>query len=139
VRIHLYFIGKPKDPHANAIAKDFLERAARYSPCEMREIRPERVDLWAKHPTARKIFCDPAGKTMDSASFATLTAKAEMEGRDMVFVIGGHDGLPAGWAARADLLLSLSAMTFPHALARAMLAEQIYRAFATLRGHPYPR
>ena len=46
VKIYLYFIGKPKDPHANAIAEDFLARAARYSPCEMREIRPERVDLW---------------------------------------------------------------------------------------------
>ena len=62
-----------------------------------------------------------------------------MEGRDLVFVVGGHDGLPAGWAARADLLISLSPMTFPHELARAMLAEQIYRAFASLRGHPYPR
>ena len=105
----------------------------------MREIRPERIDLWEKHPTARKIFLDPAGKTMDSAGFARLIAKAEMEGRDLVFLIGGHDGLPAGWAARADLLVSLSAMTFPHELARAMLAEQIYRGFATLRGHPYPR
>jgi 23S rRNA (pseudouridine1915-N3)-methyltransferase len=139
VKIYLYFIGKPKDPHANAVAEDFLGRAARYAACEMREIRPDRTDLWAKHPTARKIFCDPAGKPMDSAAFASLTAKSEMEGRDLVFAIGGHDGLPAGWAARADLLLSLSAMTFPHELARAMLAEQIYRAFATLRGHPYPR
>jgi 23S rRNA (pseudouridine1915-N3)-methyltransferase len=139
VKIYLYFIGKPKDPHANAVAEDFLGRAARYAPCEMREIRPERFDVWQKHPTARKIFCDPAGKPMDSAAFANLIAKAEMEGRDLVFLIGGHDGLPAGWAARADRLLSLSAMTFPHELARAMLAEQIYRAFATLRGHPYPR
>ena len=138
MKIYLYFIGKPKDPHANAIAADFLGRAARYSPCEMREIRPERIDLWDKHPSARKIFLDPAGKPMDSAGFARLIAKAEMEGRDLVFLIGGHDGLPAGWAARADQLLSLSAMTFPHELARAMLAEQIYRAFATLRGHPYP-
>jgi 23S rRNA (pseudouridine1915-N3)-methyltransferase len=129
VKIYLYFIGKPKDPHANAVAEDFLGR----------EIRPERMDLWAKHPTARKLFCDPAGKSIDSAGFASLTAKAEMEGRDMVYLIGGHDGLPPGWGARADLLLSLSPMTFPHELARAMLAEQIYRAFATLRGHPYPR
>ena len=139
MKIYLYFIGKPKDAHANAIAADFLGRAARYSPCEMREIRPERVDLWEKHPSARKIFLDPAGKAMDSAAFARLIAKAEMEGRDLVFLIGGHDGLPPGWGARADQLVSLSAMTFPHELARAMLAEQIYRGFATLRGHPYPR
>jgi 23S rRNA (pseudouridine1915-N3)-methyltransferase len=139
VKIHVYFIGKPKDPHANAVAEDFLSRAGRYCPTAMHEIRPERTDLWAKHPTARKILLDPAGKPMDSPAFAQLVARAEMEGRDLLFLIGGHDGLPPGWAARADLLLSLSAMTFPHELARAMLAEQIYRAFATLRGHPYPR
>ena len=139
MKIYLYFIGKPKDAHANAIAADFLGRAARYSACEMREIRPGRMDPWDKHPSARKIFLDPAGKPMDSAGFARLIARAEMEGRDLVFLVGGHDGLPAGWASRADQLLSLSAMTFPHELARAMLAEQIYRGFATLRGHPYPR
>jgi 23S rRNA (pseudouridine1915-N3)-methyltransferase len=139
VKIYLYFIGKPKDAHANAIAADFMGRAARYSPCEMREIRPDRFDPWERHPTARKIFCDPAGKSIDSAAFALVISKAEMEGRDLLFLIGGHDGLPPGWASRADSLLSLSAMTFPHELARAMLAEQIYRAFATLRGHPYPR
>ena len=139
MKIFVYFIGRPKDTHTNAIAEDFLTRAGRYAPAEMREIRPERTDLWAKHPSARKIFLDPAGKAMDSAGFAKLIGKAEMEGRDVVFLIGGHDGLPPGWAPRADLLLSLSAMTLPHELARAMLAEQIYRAFATLRGHPYPR
>jgi 23S rRNA (pseudouridine1915-N3)-methyltransferase len=144
VKIFLYFIGKPKDAHANALAQDFLGRAARYAPAEMREIRlreirDDRVDLWGKHPSARKIFLDPAGKPLDSAGFAKLVSKAEMEGRDLVFLIGAHDGLPPGWGARADLLVSLSAMTFPHELARAMLAEQIYRAFATLRGHPYPR
>jgi 23S rRNA (pseudouridine1915-N3)-methyltransferase len=139
VKIFLYFIGRPKDTNANAVAEDFLQRAGRYAPCEMREIRPEKTDLWAKHPTARKIFCDPAGKAMDSAAFAKLVGDAEMEARDLVFLIGAHDGLPAGWRERADRLLSLSMMTFPHELARAMLAEQIYRAFATLRGHPYPR
>ena len=140
VKIYLYFIGKPKDPHANALAEDFLARAGRYCPAEMREIRPDRADLWAQASRApARFFSTPAGKPMDSAAFAALIAKAEMEGRDLVFLVGGHDGLPAGWAARADLLLSLSAMTFPHELARAMLAEQIYRAFATLRGHPYPR
>jgi 23S rRNA (pseudouridine1915-N3)-methyltransferase len=139
VKIFVYFIGRPKDPHTNAVAADFLGRVAHYAPCEMREIKPERTDLFAKHPTARKVFCDPAGKTLDSAKFAALVGKAELEARDLVFLIGGHDGLPAGWGGRADFLLSLSAMTFPHELARAMLAEQIYRAFAILRGHPYVR
>jgi 23S rRNA (pseudouridine1915-N3)-methyltransferase len=139
VKVFLYFIGKPKDLHANALAADYVSRAGRYAPSEMREIRPDRVDLWERHPSARKILLDPAGKPLDSAAFADLVSKSEMGGRDLVFLIGGHDGLPAGWAARADLLLALSPMTFPHELARAMLAEQIYRAFATLRGHPYPR
>jgi 23S rRNA (pseudouridine1915-N3)-methyltransferase len=54
-------------------------------------------------------------------------------------VIGGADGLPETWKPRADLLLALSPMTMPHELARVVLAEQIYRALATLKGHPYPR
>ena len=139
MKVFLYYVGKPRDPHTNAVAEEFLARAARFSPCEMREIKPDRADLRAKHPTARHIYLDPAGKPMNSEAFAAMAARAEMEGRDLVFLVGGHDGLPPGWAARADLLLSISAMTFPHELARAMLAEQIYRAFATLRGHPYPR
>ena len=139
MKIFVYFIGKPRDPHANAMAEDFLGRVARYATVQMREIRPERTDLWTKHPTARRIFLDPAGKPMDSQAFAGLIGRGELEARDLVFLIGGHDGLPPGWAARADQLVSLSAMTFPHELARVMLAEQIYRAFATLRGHPYPR
>ena len=139
MKIWLYFIGKPKDANTNAVAADFLGRAARYAPAEMREIRPDRFDPWERHSSARKILLDPAGRAIDSAAFAKLIAQGERDGRDLVFVVGGHDGLPPGWAARADLLLSLSALTFPHEMARAMLAEQIYRAFATLRGHPYPR
>ena len=105
----------------------------------MREIQPGRTDLFARHPSAMKIFLDPAGRTMTSAQFIDLIARGEREARDHVFLIGGHDGLPSQWRPRADLLLSLSPMTFPHELARAMLAEQLYRAFTTLRGHPYPR
>jgi len=139
VKIYLYYIGRAKDKHANGLAEDFLGRAAHYAACEMREIRPDRADLWSKHPSARKILLDPAGKPMDSAAFARLIGTAEMDARDLVFVVGGHDGLPAGWSERADLLLSLSGMTFPHELARAMLTEQIYRGFAILRKLPYVR
>lgn len=104
----------------------------------MREIAP-RSDPFSKHPTARKIALDPAGKLLDSAAFIRVVSDAETYGQDLVFLIGGHDGLPPEWKQKADLLLSLSPMTFPHELARAMLSEQIYRAFTTLRGHPYPR
>lgn len=158
MKLFLYYIGKPRDAHANAIAGEYLKRSMRYADCQMREIRystahkghqrakaktacalPHRFDLFAKHPSARKIFLDPAGRAMSSAQFTEAIALAERSSQDLVFLVGGHDGLPPEWISRADLLLSLSPMTYPHELARVMLAEQIYRAFTTLRGHPYPR
>ena len=139
MKLYIYFIGKPRDEHANAMAAEFVKRTTRYATCEMREIQPGRFDLFAKYPSASKIFLDPAGRELTTAEFVQLIHRGEREGRDVVFLLGGHDGLPAEWKPKADLLLSLSAMTFPHELARVMLAEQIYRAFTTLRGHPYPR
>lgn len=139
MKIRLYFIGKPRDQAANRMADEFVKRTGRWADCQMREINPSRFDPAREHSAACKIYLDPAGKAHDSAKFAALMRRLEEEGREAVFLVGGHDGLPEGWRARADLLLSLSAMTFPHELARAMLAEQIYRALATLRGHPYPR
>ena len=139
MKLFLYYIGKPRDAHANSIAAEFIKRSSRYASCETREIVPARFDLFARHASARKIFLDPAGRIIDSPGFVQLIRQAEDEAQDLVFLIGGHEGLPPEWKSRADLLLSLSAMTFPHELARVMLAEQIYRAFTTLRGHPYPR
>jgi 23S rRNA (pseudouridine1915-N3)-methyltransferase len=139
VKVYLYYIGKARNLHANTIASEFLKRSSRYANCEMREVEPGRFDLFAKHPSARRVFLDASGKAFDSAGFIQLVQEAEHRAQDLVFLIGGHDGLPEEWKPRADVLLSLSPMTFPHELARAMLAEQIYRAFTTLRGHPYPR
>jgi 23S rRNA (pseudouridine1915-N3)-methyltransferase len=139
VRIFLYYIGKARDPHANAMATEYIQRSTRFAKCEMREIRPARFDPWAKHPSASKILLDPAGRPLASAAFTSLVEKAGRQGRDLVFVIGDAEGLPAEWKPRADLLVALSPLTMPHELARVMLAEQIYRALTTLRGHPYPR
>jgi 23S rRNA (pseudouridine1915-N3)-methyltransferase len=133
VKIFLYYIGKARDAHANAMAQEYIKRSTRFATCEMREIQPRRFDPWEKHPSALKVLLDPVGRAMDSAKFTGLFD------RDLVFVIGGADGLPEGWASRADVLLSLSPMTMPHELARVVLAEQIYRALTTQRGHPYPR
>lgn len=139
MKIFLYYIGKARDQHANAIASEYIKRSTRYLQCEMREIQPNRFDLFAKQASANKVLLDPDGQALNSAQFTSLVAKVELAARDLVFLIGGADGLPPEWKPRADLLLSLSAMTFPHELARAMLAEQIYRAVTGMRGHPYPR
>lgn len=139
LKLFLYYIGKPRDQHANAIAAEFMKRSSRYADCEMREIVPRRFDLFTRHPAAQKVFLDPAGRALDSVGFTDLIGRAEAEARDLVFLVGGHDGLPPEWKPRAGMLLSLSPLTFPHELARALLAEQIYRAWTTLRGHPYPR
>lgn len=139
MKIAVYYLGKPRNPHANSMADDFMQRSARYVRCEMREIVPARFDAWAKHPSATKILLDPAGKTMDSAAFAKMVSGAQREARDLVFLIGGASGLPPAWREKGGLLLSLSPMTMPHELARVVLAEQIYRAFTTLAGHPYPK
>jgi 23S rRNA (pseudouridine1915-N3)-methyltransferase len=135
MKIYLYFVGKPRDSHANAMAEEYIKRSTRFATCEMREIDPRRADPFARHPPAVKILLDPAGQACDSADFARLL----QAGRDLVFVIGGANGLPAEWKSRADRLLALSPLTLPHELARVVLAEQIYRALTTLRGHPYPK
>jgi 23S rRNA (pseudouridine1915-N3)-methyltransferase len=144
MKIFLYYVGKPRDPHANRMAEQFILRSTRYGRCEMREIVPARFDPWNKHPTATKVLLHPSGKTMDSHAFAKLVSQAEREARDLIFLIGGAAGLPQGWIEnggrqKRGMLLSLSEMTLPHELARVVLAEQIYRAFTLLRGHPYPK
>lgn len=139
VKLWLLYIGRARDEHANGLAREYLKRSSRYMQCEMREIDPRRYDPFSRHAGARKALLDPAGREMDSQEFAALVGAAEREARDLVFVLGGHGGLPPEWRGKADLLVSLSRLTMPHELARAVLAEQIYRALTMLRGHPYPR
>src|SRR5260370_16381059 len=139
MKILLYYIGKPRDTNANALAAEYIKRVQRYARCEMREIHPARFDLWAKHPSATRILLNPEGKKLDSHQFTRLVSKGEQEARDLVFVIGGASGYPAGWREKADVLLSLSSMTLPHELARVLVAEPLSRAFSILRTHPYPK
>ncbi|HZT39683.1 MAG TPA: 23S rRNA (pseudouridine(1915)-N(3))-methyltransferase RlmH [Bryobacteraceae bacterium] len=139
MKLFLYYIGRARDPSAKALAEEYIKRSGRYLNCEMREIKPERFNLIARHGQAKKVLLDPEGRLLDSAGFARFIESCQREARDCVFLVGGAEGLPDEWKPEADLLLSLSRMTFPHELARVMLAEQIYRALATLQGHPYPR
>ncbi|MGH6930829.1 MAG: 23S rRNA (pseudouridine(1915)-N(3))-methyltransferase RlmH, partial [Dongiaceae bacterium] len=86
------------------------------------------------------VAMDERGKRLGSAAFARQLAAWRGQGiADLAFLIGGADGLSDRVRGHADLLLSLGEMTWPHLLARAMLAEQLYRAQAILAGHPYHR
>jgi len=139
VRVFIYYLGKPRDPHANALAEEYVRRTQRYVPCQMMEWKREDSTPVEKHPRAWAIALSPAGHLLDTPAFIELFREAEREARDLVFLIGGADGLPAEWEQQADRLLSLTPLTLPHELARVILAEQVYRAVTTLRGHPYPR
>jgi 23S rRNA (pseudouridine1915-N3)-methyltransferase len=79
------------------------------------------------------------GRAMTSEQLAAFLQARANDGRDVVFCIGGPDGLAPAIDARADLKWSLSALTLPHALARVMVAEALYRAVSIVKGHPYHR
>ena len=85
------------------------------------------------------IALDLGGKAPDSATFAAMLASWRESGRSLAFVIGGAEGLERRIIERADAVLSLGNLTLPHLLARAVLAEQLYRAQCILVGHPYHR
>ena len=111
------------------------KRSGRYATCQMREIHPERFDFFGRHATARKVLLDPAGRLGFSRVHPDCGTRRR-RGAGSGFPDRRYDGLPPAWKPRADLLLSLSPMTFPHELARAMLAEQIYRALPHCGGIP---
>lgn len=86
------------------------------------------------------VALDGGGKNLSSDKLAEKLGAWRDQGRaEIAFLIGGADGLLPALTAKADLVLSLGAMTWPHLLARVMLAEQIYRAQQILAGHPYHR
>lgn len=108
-------------------------------PAELTRLEGELL-LAAIPAGARLVVLDERGKTIDSPAFARKIAGWRDGGTaDLAFVIGGADGHADAVRQRADLLLSFGAMTWPHMMARAMLAEQIYRAQQIIAGHPYHR
>lgn len=111
---------------------------ARGAPAEIK--RREGAALLAALPdNALVVALDQAGEMPDSLRFATLLERWLGSSRRVCFLIGGAEGLDGPVLARADAALSLGPMTWPHFLARAMLAEQVYRARSIASGHPYHR
>ena len=111
---------------------------ARGAPAEVK--RREGEALLAALPNAAFVVAlDPGGATPDSEEFSRLLERWLAAGRPVCFLIGGAEGLDAPVIARADYVLSLGRLTWPHFLARVMLAEQLYRARSIAAGHPYHR
>lgn len=134
---------------------EYARRMPREARIEVAEIKPfgrtgaastatvlaaEKARILAAIPAGSvKIALDERGKAMTTAELARQVGAWMQQGRDAAFLIGSADGLDPELKTQADLQLSLSAMTLPHALVRVMLAEQLYRAISLLRNHPYHR
>jgi 23S rRNA (pseudouridine1915-N3)-methyltransferase len=135
-------LGKTRRPEMRTALEDYVKRIRRHAPVEMTEVRDAAaaVKKMDADRAAIVVFLDAAGKTFGSEAFAKWLGEQRDRGaRELIFLCGDADGFPEALRERARQKLSLSAMTFSHELARVMLAEQIYRAFAILSGSPYPK
>lgn len=153
MKLSIAAVGRPGRGPESDLANDYALRASRtgrgigLGPCELVDVEsrktgpgPEGVALLAATAGARLIACDERGKTFSSRGFADLIRDIRDGGeRHLAFVIGGADGLDDKVRDAASLTLAFGPQTWPHALARAMLAEQIYRATTLLAGTPYHR
>ncbi|MDE2362991.1 MAG: 23S rRNA (pseudouridine(1915)-N(3))-methyltransferase RlmH [Hyphomicrobiales bacterium] len=159
MRLTLAAVGRLKAGPERELVARYVERIAAvgkaegFSPLALRETEESR----ARRPEDRKVeegralaalfpadailvALDERGKSMSSADFAARLGGWRDAGvRDLCFVIGGADGLDPAVRAQAALTLSFGALTLPHQIVRALVAEQIYRAISILAGHPYHR
>lgn len=147
--MHLLAVGRLRDGPEAALFARYNGRLhpsltvteiaeSRGAPAEMK--RREAAGLLAVVPAqAFLVVLDQAGEAPDSVRLAAQMERWLGLGRPLAFVIGGAEGLDASVLARADHVLSLGPLTWPHLLARVMLAEQLYRARSIAGGHPYHR
>jgi 23S rRNA (pseudouridine1915-N3)-methyltransferase len=153
VKFRIVAVGKPRAQTLAAAIQDYETRAARYWPLEIREVRgesargasPELVReregerlLEASGAGALIVACEGDGESRTSAELAAwMSAERERASRDVAFLLGGALGLSPAVRAASSQRLSFSRFTFPHELARLLLAEQLYRAGTIVRGEPY--
>jgi len=142
VKIRLLMLGKTRRAELRAVLDDYVKRVGRYAATEVVEVRDESAMLKPldANRAATVVLVDAGGKTLNSEEFAKWLGELRDRGtRELIFVCGDADGFPEAVRERTRQKLSLGAMTFSHELARVMLAEQLYRAFAILSGSPYPK
>jgi len=142
MKICLLMLGKTRRPEMVAALDDYVKRISRSCPVEIVEARDgaaalKRLDA---NRAAVSALLDAGGNVYDSDAFAKWLGEQRDRGiREVIFVCGDADGFSDSLRDHVKLKLSLSAMTYSHELARVMLTEQIYRAFAILSGSPYPK
>jgi len=100
----------------------------------------ERTRIEAAIPKGSRIIAlDERGRDLTTMQLSTQLTQWQQDGRDVTFVIGGADGLDAGFKQSADQLIRISSLTLPHGMVRVLLAEQLYRAWSITQNHPYHR
>ena len=149
LRVTICAVGRLRGGPEAALVADYLARFDKsgrgigLGPAAVREVddrKPADALLHACPDGAVRVALDERGATPTSPDFARWLARWRDEGaRDVAFLIGGADGLPRDTRADCDKALSFGPMVWPHVLARAMLAEQLYRAASILAGGPYHR
>ncbi len=138
MRLHIIARGKiGRSPEAELVAR-YEKRIA--WPFKLTELPDTGGTIPAPLSPAKDILLDERGRLMSSEDFAALLGRWRDDGmREARFLIGAADGHGDEARDKADLLLGFGAMTWPHLMVRAMLAEQLYRATTIIAGHPYHR
>ncbi len=150
MEVRVLWIGKTRLPGVQSLTEEYARRLGRFCSFRAEEVRKagrkagamtaEEATLAARSADSQRVVLDPAGERWDSEEFAGFLKSAGERGvRAVSFCVGGAEGFSPAFRKEADRLLSLSPLTLPHELARVVLLEQIYRAFARLAHHPYPR
>ena len=151
MRVTIAAVGRDHSGPARELFDDYCRRCP--WPIRLHEVAPrttrptdrrraeEAVRLSrAVGSDAALIALDESGRNLSSHALATSIETWQRQGRgELAFLIGGPDGLAPALLERADLVLALGRMTWPHRLVRVLLAEQLYRAATILAGHPYHR
>lgn len=143
MKIRLVMLGKMRREETRALLDDYVARIRHYGEIEISELRdsaPAALRKLKLDSSAVVVLLDAAGKHLTSQEFARWLGDSRDRGtRQLVFLCGDAEGFPDELRAHAKQRISLSTLTMPHEFARVVLAEQIYRAFASLAGHPYPK
>ena len=136
-------LGRTRREEARALVEDYAGRIQRYAEFEILELRdgsPAALRKLKIDSAATVVLLDAAGRQFTSQQFAKwLGDLRDRSVREVVFLCGDADGFPDELRDSAKQKISLSTLTMPHEFARVLLTEQIYRAFAILTGHPYPK